>query len=104
MLSQSLSRLTVAGALLAAVPMAWAQSHEQLASRPPTELVTNGPQASTGDYSREWPAQRNVIESQRYEQLLRTNPTFRAARIRKECGPINDPHLHAGCVASFSPG
>jgi len=104
MLSKSVIRLTVACALLAAVPMAWAQSQEQIASRPAAELVTNGPQAGRGDNSGEWSAQRNVIESASYEQLLRTSPTFRAVRIRKECGPIDDPNLHADCVASFQRG
>jgi hypothetical protein len=104
MLNKSVIRLTIAGALLAAVPAAWAQSQEQIASRPSAELVTNGVQASTGDNSGEWSARRNVIESERYEQLLRVSPTFRAVRIRKECGSIDDPNLHADCVASFERG
>ncbi len=48
-------------------------------------------------------AQENVIKSERYSQVLRTNPAFRAKRIQEECGPITDPRLHAECVASFPP-
>jgi hypothetical protein len=46
-------------------------------------------------------AAANVRESQLYEQMLRTNPSFRAKRMQLECGSINDPQLHASCVASF---
>jgi hypothetical protein len=46
-------------------------------------------------------AQANVRESEAYSQLLRTNPAFRAKRMQIECGPINDPQLHASCVQSF---
>jgi hypothetical protein len=42
-----------------------------------------------------------VIESKQYERLLRTNPAFRQARMRKECGPITDPQLHQSRIASF---
>ena len=66
-----------------------------------TEVVTNGPQANPGDVSPSWSARQNVAESQRYDRLLETNPAFRQARMRKECGPINDPGLHQQCVASF---
>jgi hypothetical protein len=64
--------------------------------------VTNGPQADPGDFSPTWSARQNVIESRNYDRLLETNPAFRQARIQKECGPISDPRLHAGCVASFN--
>ncbi len=50
---------------------------------------------------RETPAQ-NVRNSQRYEHLVSTNSSFRASRMRKECGPIGDPELRADCVGSFS--
>jgi len=36
-----------------------------------------------------------------YEAVVHANSSFRANRINKECGPINDPQLHANCVASF---
>ena len=48
-------------------------------------------------------AAANVAQSQRYEALVRTDPSFRAKRIAEECDPINDPQLHAQCVASFGP-
>jgi hypothetical protein len=65
------------------------------------ELVTNGPQASRGDFG-DWNARRNVIESRHYERLLQVSPGFRHARMRRECGPINDPQLRASCLASFN--
>ncbi|HTT79009.1 MAG TPA: hypothetical protein VMF86_04950 [Stellaceae bacterium] len=46
--------------------------------------------------------QQNVRESEQYEQLLCTNPGFRARRIAKECGPLQGSSLYAGCVASFN--
>jgi hypothetical protein len=49
-----------------------------------------------------WSAQRNVIQSERYDRLLETNRSFRHARMRKECGPITDRQLRADCLASFS--
>ena len=49
-------------------------------------------------------AQQNVIQSERYSQVLRTSPAFRDKRIQQECGPITDPRLRAQCVASFPPG
>ena len=64
-------------------------------------VITNGPQADPGDGSRSWSAPQNVRDGQRYEALVHSNNTFRARRIREECGPINDPRLHADCVASF---
>jgi hypothetical protein len=65
-----------------------------------TRVVSNEPQASRGDFG-DWSPRRNVIESARYERLLQTNMGFRQARMRQECGPINDPQLHAQCLASF---
>jgi hypothetical protein len=64
-------------------------------------LVTNGPQTNPGDRSGSWSAQQNVRDSERYEAVVHANGSFRANRISKECGPINDPQLHASCVASF---
>lgn len=49
-------------------------------------------------------AQQNVRESQQYEQLICTNPGFRARRTQEECGPITDPQLHESCLASFACG
>jgi hypothetical protein len=49
-------------------------------------------------------AAANVHESELYDNVLRTNPSFRAKRIAEECGPVTDPQLHADCVASFNTG
>jgi hypothetical protein len=46
-------------------------------------------------------AAANVRQSQQYEQVLSSNPAFRAKRMQQECGPVTDPELHASCVASF---
>jgi hypothetical protein len=46
-------------------------------------------------------AMANVRESKEYTALLRSNPAFRKKREAIECGPINDPQLHASCIASF---
>jgi hypothetical protein len=50
---------------------------------------------------RETPAQ-NVHKSQQYDYLVATNGSFRAYRMRKECGPIRDAELRASCVGSFN--
>jgi hypothetical protein len=68
------------------------------------ELITNGPQRDAGDTSGAWSAERNVRDSQRYEALVQANPNFRANRMRRECGPIGDPQMHADCLASFGGG
>ncbi len=65
------------------------------------QLVTNGPQASRGDFG-DWSARRNNIESAHYDRLLGASRGFRVARMRKECGPISDPQLHEQCMASFA--
>jgi hypothetical protein len=80
---------------LAASAPAWAQTAGIV------QVVTNGPQANVEAQSPNWSARQNVIQSQRYERLVETSPAFRAGRMRKECGPITDPQLHANCIASF---
>jgi hypothetical protein len=65
------------------------------------EVVTNGPQTNPADVSGSWSPRQNVRDSERYEAVVHKNASFRANRINKECGPINDPQLHADCVASF---
>jgi len=77
---------------MAAAPPAFAQSAPQ--------LVTNGPQVSAGDLD-PGSGQRNVTDSQRYEQTLHANAAFREQRMQKECGPIDDRQLHERCMASF---
>ena len=49
-------------------------------------------------------ADQNVRESEQYERLLCTNPSFRAKRIAQECGPVTDPQMHQSCVASLQCG
>ena len=49
-------------------------------------------------------AEQNVRQSQQYESLVCSNPSFRAKRIQQECGPINDPQLHQSCLATFECG
>ena len=99
MLTMKLAGLTAAGAIAAlvgAVPAAQAQI-----APPPdrVDVYMDTPHAEPGDYN--WSAQRNVVESDRYERLTHTNPAFRAARIRRECGSVSEPYLHQQCVASF---
>src|SRR5688572_15029297 len=91
-----------AGCVLAlgAMSSAQAQFYPEAPRPMITTLETNGPQASRGDFG-DWSAMRNNRESARYDRLLQTNSGFRHARMRKECGPINDPQLHAQCMASF---
>jgi len=50
---------------------------------------------------RETPTQ-NVRKSNHYDHLVSTNSSFRAFRMRKECGPISDAELRADCLGSFS--
>ena len=85
--------LAIAAACVAFVPSANAQIIQN-------ELVTNGPQASRGDFG-DWSARRNVIESRHYDRLLQVSPGFRQARMRRECGPISDPQLRSSCLSSF---
>jgi hypothetical protein len=58
--------------------------------------------AIANDVSSGWSAQRNVLQSQRYDRLLETNLGFRKARMRRECGPVTDPELRQNCLASFN--
>ena len=46
-------------------------------------------------------AQQNVRQSEQYEQLLCTNPKFRATRIAKECGPLQGSEFYDNCVHTF---
>ena len=66
------------------------------------QVITNGPQTSPGDVSPSWSPQRNVAESEQYDRLLKENPAFRQARMRKGCGPITDPQLHQQRLDSFA--
>jgi hypothetical protein len=66
-----------------------------------TATVKHAPIVSPGDVSESWSPQQNIIASKQYEQLLRTNPAFRKARMQKECGGITDAELRQSCLASF---
>jgi hypothetical protein len=102
-MDKKLASLMVASAfvaLAATVPPA----HAQMAPMPPpnrVDVYTNGPQADPGDDPANWSPRRNVVDSERYERLVHTNPAFRQTRIQKECGSINEPGLYQECVASF---
>lgn len=106
MVSKSvLSLALAAGAVLAlgTLPSAQAQTYSQYPqpyTMGPPQMVTNGPQASAGDYG-DWSARQNVMESRHYDRLLETNMAFRQFRERKECSPIGDPQLRNQCLASF---
>jgi hypothetical protein len=63
--------------------------------------VKHAPIVSHGDVSESWSARQNMVDSKQYERKLATNPAFRQARMRKECGPITDPELRQSCLASF---
>jgi hypothetical protein len=65
------------------------------------EVMTNGPQVNPNHRSGPRSTQQNVRDSQRYDALVHSNSSFRASRVKKECGPITDPQLHASCLASF---
>ena len=91
--------LAVAAVCLTAIAAAPAARAQMGANG--TELITNGPQADPGDAPGARSGMQNVRDSARYESVVRSNPNFRAARERKECGPIGDPQLHADCLASF---
>lgn len=98
MLLKSMTTLAFAAACLtaaAAVPAAHAQN------APGEQVLTNGPQSSGVEQSGSWSARQNVKESEHYSRLVATNPAFRGARMRIECGPIIDPQLHQQCVQSF---
>ena len=94
-----MTRLAVLAAFLTAIAaMATAQAQMYTSG---TQVITNGPQTNPGDRPGSWSAQQNVRDSERYEAVMHANGSFRANRVQKECGPINDPQLHANCVASF---
>ncbi len=89
------TNLAFAAVCLASITVAQAQAPGYPGA---SELVTNGP---PGSPPAAWSPRKNVEESRQYDRLLETDWAFRQARIKKECGPINDPQLHASCVASF---
>ena len=84
------------------VSIAIPSTHAQTARR--TVTVKHPPVANPGDTSATWSPQQNILDSKRYEQMLRTNPAFRRARMQKECGGITIPELRESCLASFNQG
>jgi hypothetical protein len=97
MIIKTATGLAFAAACLTTIAMAPADA--QTAGTGLTVAVEPPPRVDPGDLS--WDPQRNVMESQRYDRLVETNPAFREARIRKECGPVTDPQLRADCISSF---
>ena len=93
MIIKATTCLAFAAVCLTTVPAARSQTGGE------TVVVTPPPRVEPGDVN--WNPQRNLMEAQQYDRLLATNPAFRMARIRKECGPITDPQLRADCIASF---
>ena len=93
--------LAGAGALLALAGVTIPAQAQMIVPPARIDVYSNMPQVSPGDDPANWSARKNVVESNRYERLTHTNPAFRAARIRKECGPITEPDLYQQCVATF---
>jgi hypothetical protein len=46
-------------------------------------------------------AQMLDLQTSMYDRLLELNPEYRESRIIRECGPITNAHLRAGCLDSF---
>lgn len=90
----------VLGAALAAACLTAIGTMPAAHAQQPTQVITNGPRVDRGDVGG-WSARQNVIESERYDRLVATNPGFASFRERKECGPITDPSLRAQCIQSF---
>ena len=84
------------------VPGTYAPQRQYVPPSAGTQMITNGPQTNPGDVSSSWSPRRNVVESEQYDRLLKGNPAFRQARMRKECGPITDRQLHQQCLDSFA--
>src|SRR5579872_3386425 len=94
-----LASVAVSAIFLAAL-VATATAHAEEHARG-AEVVTNGPQVNPGDRPDSQSAQRNMRDSQRYEALTHSSSSFRADRMRRECGTIRGRRMHAECVASF---
>jgi hypothetical protein len=99
MIIKTAMSLACAAACLATIATTPA-AHAEVARR--SVVVKHPPIVNPGDVSASLSARQNVIESKQYERLLGTNPAFRQARMRKECGPITDPELRNSCLASFN--
>jgi hypothetical protein len=106
MLNRKLAGLMAATtfvALAGAMPAAHAQIGPPPGpSRLEVDSYSNAPKAEPGDNPDNWSAKQNVVDSDRYEKLVHSSPAFRAARIKKECGSINESDLYQQCVQSFN--
>jgi hypothetical protein len=95
-IAASLAFSAILLAVLATMPTARAEMNANGAG-----VVTNGPHPNPHDNWGTSPTRQNLRDSQRYEAVVHSNSGYRASRVKKECGPITDPQLHASCVASF---
>ena len=75
-----------------------------LSTVPAVVLLLAATISASAQTPRDPSAAANVRQSEQYEQELRSNPSFRAQRMKQECGPINDPQLHQQCIDSFGGG
>jgi len=91
--------LALAAVCLTAIALTPAARAEIIVNR--GELVATSPQTDPGDA---WSARAGLPdaqESDRYEQLLHSDPDFRAVRERTECGPTDAAPMRAECNASL---
>jgi ABC-type transport system substrate-binding protein len=99
--------VVLAGTVTAAQAQMWAPMPPPMMAPPQqapaeVEYYSDSPKVEPGDNPANWSARQNVAESRRYEQLVHTDPAFRAARIRKECGTVSDPAEFQRCAESFN--
>jgi hypothetical protein len=95
MIGKTLTRIALAAgyALALTVPV-WAQTAD-------TRVLMNTPRVDSGDRA-DATAARDDADSARYDRLVETSRAYRQSRILKECGPIANAHLRAGCIDSLS--
>ena len=105
MLNSKTLGLLAAGAIVATVAAGLPARAQMMVPVPPgglmVERYSDAPKADPGDDPANWSARRNVVDSDRYERLLQTNPSFRAQRIQKECGGFTDAAAFQECVSTF---
>lgn len=99
--------IALSGTVPAAQAQMWAPMPPPMIAPPQqapaeVEYYSDSPKVEPGDNPANWSARQNVAESRRYEQLVHTNPAFRAARIRKECGGFSGSAEFERCAASFN--
>jgi hypothetical protein len=108
------ARLLAASASIiavAAMPAAHAQTMAPMQPQPmapmqpPPDRIdvyfySDAPHVEAGDLPGNWSMRQNVVDGDRYE-LVHTSPAFRQARIRKECGSLEESGAYQQCVHSF---